>query len=117
MIDRLIADRRISAGDVTRYVAEMHREINDLEVRLQTLRQASGAAGPRIPIAARNAPAVAAGRRKRVTSEQRASRLIQGKYLGLIRQIPASRRGQYQKIAKEKGREAAIKEMTSALGK
>lgn len=113
VIDRLVADRRISAGDITRYVAQMQREINDLEVRLQTLRQASGA---RIPISSRNA-AAARGPRRRVTSEQRASRLIQGRYLGLIRQIPASRRGQYQKIAREKGREAAIKEMASALGK
>lgn len=113
VIDRLVADRRISAGDITRYVVQMQREINDLEVRLQTLRQASGA---RIPISSRNA-AAARGPRRRVTSEQRASRLIQGRYLGLIRQIPASRRGQYQKIAREKGREAAIKEMASALGK
>ena len=46
-----------------------------------------------------------------------ASRKVQGRYLGLIRQIPASQRGKYTKIAKEKSREAAIKEMQSALGK
>ena len=33
------------------------------------------------------------------------------------RQIPASRRGQYQKTAKERGREAAIKEMQETLKK
>ena len=56
-------------------------------------------------------------RRSAITPEQLASRQLQGRYLGLIRQIPASRRGQYQKIAKDKGREAAIKEMQGALGK
>jgi hypothetical protein len=34
-----------------------------------------------------------------------------------VRQIPASRRAQYAKIAKEKGREAAIKEMQDAVKK
>jgi hypothetical protein len=46
-----------------------------------------------------------------------ASRQLQGRYLGLIRQIPASQRGRYTKTAKERGREAAIKEMQSALRK
>ena len=117
VLDRLIADRRISTGEINRYVSDMQREIADLESRLQSLRQATGAAAARLPIARREGAAAAPGRRKRISSEQRASRLIQGRYLGLIRQIPASRRGQYQKIAKEKGREAAIKEMASALGK
>lgn len=115
VLDRLIADRRISAGEVNRYVSDMKREIADLETRLQSLRQASSPAAARLPIARR--ATAAPGRQKRISSEQRASRLIQGRYLGLIRQIPASRRSQYQKIAKEKGREAAIKEMASALGK
>jgi len=56
-------------------------------------------------------------RRARITPEQLASRQLQGRYLGLIRQIPASRRGQYQKIAKESGREAAINAMKSAVGR
>jgi len=34
VIDRLVADRRISAGEINRYVSDMHREINDLEQRL-----------------------------------------------------------------------------------
>jgi O6-methylguanine-DNA--protein-cysteine methyltransferase len=61
-----------------------------------------------------------AGRKRRsskITAEQLASRQLQGRYLGLIRQIPASKRGTYQKIAKEKGREAAIKEMMTTLKK
>jgi len=137
----MISDRRISPGEIIRYVNEMQHEIDELERRLQSLRAAVGggggtaAAAPRRrgrPPGSRNrakaaaaAPAAAGGgakgrrrrRRSAITAEQLASRQLQGRYLGLIRQIPASRRGQYQKVAKEKGREAAIREMASALGK
>ena len=139
----MINERRISQGEVLRYVSEMQREIDELEKRLQSLRAAAGggggggyaaAAAPRRrgrPPGSRNrakaasAPSAEGGgakrgrrrRRSKITPEQLASRQLQGRYLGLIRQIPASKRGQYQKIAKDKGREAAIKEMAGALGK
>ena len=112
---------------MTRYIGDMHREIDSLEARLQSLRSATAerANAPRPAAAWRRGPgrppgsgARKAGRRAAaLTPEQRASRQLQGRYLGLIRQIPATRRGQYARIAKEKGREAAIKEMTNALNK
>jgi hypothetical protein len=158
VLDRLISDRRISPGEVSRYINDMQREINDLERRLEQLRAATmsggavsemGGAGkaqrrrgrppgsanrgpgrppgrpgrpPGRPPAAATAAASAApaGRRRRrsaITPEQLASRQLQGRYLGLIRQIPASKRAQYQRTAKEKGREAAIREMQGVLGK
>jgi hypothetical protein len=160
VLDRLIADRRISPGEVSRYVSDMHREISDLESRLQTLRAHAGAStgtgggatstgtgkrrgrppgsgtgkrrgrppgSGKKAAAAASAPAAAAAgtgggvkrrrRRSRITPEQLASRQLQGRYLGLIRQIPATRRGQYQKIAKESGREAAINAMKSAVNR
>jgi O6-methylguanine-DNA--protein-cysteine methyltransferase len=170
----------------------MHREISDLEQRLQSLRHAAGTAisavlskagigtaarptrrrgrpagsgkkaaaaaatpaaatgavkrgpgrppgsgkkkrGPGRPKGSSNAAAAPAagasasstaapakrGRRRRsaITPEQLASRQLQGRYLGLIRQVPASKRAQYQKIAKEKGREAAIRELQDAVKK
>lgn len=130
VLDRLISDGRISAGDVNRYVSEMHREIAELEQRLQSLREASGVVVRRAPApaAAPRAAAPAAApakagkvrrrrRRSAITPEQLASRQLQGRYLGLIRQIPKNRRAQFQKTAKDKGREAAIKEMHNALKK
>ena len=126
VMDRMIADGRVSAGEVSRYIGEMHREIGDLERRLQSLRAASGGgagsgaytARAAAPAAAAARPAGAARRRRpAVSAEQQASRQLQGRYLGLIRQIPANRRGQYQRIAKDKSREAAIKEMMIALKK
>lgn len=161
VLERMMRDRRISAGDVNRYVGDMHREISELESRLNSLRGSLGSSAPAAaakrgpgrppgrpagsgttkrrrrgrpakkaaPVAAAApAPAAAAPaaapaakkrgrRRKPLTAEVRASQQLQGKYLALIRQIPASKRGQYQKMAKEKGREAAIKEMQSAVKK
>ena len=152
VLQRMMSERRISPGEVNRYLGDIQREISDLERRLQSLREAGGAiaaasgggaaaaAAPRRrgrppgsgvkrrrgrPPASASAAAPAAGaaksggrkRRSAITAEQLASRQLQGRYLGLIRQIPASRRGQYQRTAKEKGREAAIREMQETLKK
>lgn len=127
VLERIIKDKRVSRGDVSRYLSEMQSEIGDLERRLQSLRDAAGeAVGAvrrgigRAAAAAREAVGGARKSRKRrskITAEQRASRVLQGRYLGLIRQIPASRRAGIKKIAQEKGRESAIKEMSSILGK
>lgn len=155
VLDRLISDRRISPGEVARYINDMQREINDLERRLEQLRAATSGGGasartgaaataprrrgrppgsanrgpgrppgrpgrpPGRPPAAAAGGGAKAGRRRRsaITPEQLASRQLQGRYLGLIRQIPASKRAQYQRTAKEKGREAAIREMQGVLGK
>lgn len=160
VLERLIRDRRVSVGDISGYVAEMGREISDLERRLAQLREAAGpaavaavagvAAGvagaaavrrgrkrrrpgrppgrPGRPPAAASAAAPAEGAakagRKRgrkartaITAEQLASRQLQGRYLALVRRFPQTKRAQYAKIAKEKGREAAIREMQGVLGK
>jgi len=141
VLERMISDRRISPGEISRYVSEMQHEIVDLERRLQALRSAAGGAATggaaprrrgrppgrrpgRPPGRPRRGAVASTGavkrrrrRRSAITPEQLASRQLQGRYLGLIRQIPASRRGQYQRIAKEKGREAAIREMQDTLKK
>src|SRR5689334_4925578 len=66
VIDRLVADRRVSAGEVNRYVTDMHREISDLEQRLNSLRASAGAApvrrGPGRP--PKSAAAAAPARRR-----------------------------------------------------
>ena len=106
ILQQLIKDGRVSAGDVARF-----REIRQLEQRLQALRGGGGGA--------------ARGRRRRgrpaasssgLSAGQRASRQLQGRYLALVRQIPANRRAQYSTIARERGREAAIRAMQSAVG-
>ena len=150
VLERLIAERRVSSGDVNRILSEMGREISDLEQKLQRLREAHGGVSAAAPAPARRgpgrppgsgkgrrrgrppasaapagaAPAAAKGGAKRgrkrrgaITPEQLASRQLQGRYLALVRQFAAGRRPQFAKIAKEKGREAAIREMQSSLKK
>jgi hypothetical protein len=111
ILQDLIHQGRVLAADISR-----SREIRKLEERLEALR--GGARRGRRPGKPAAAAAAAGGRRRRrsrITAQQLASRQLQGRYLGLIRQIPASQRGRYAKIAKDKGREAAIKEMQGAL--
>jgi hypothetical protein len=43
VLDRVIAEQRVSLGDVQRYISDMHRQIAVLEGRLQSLREAAGA--------------------------------------------------------------------------
>lgn len=113
VLQSMINDGRISSGDVSRYI-----QIQQLEERLQSLRGGGGVRGRRPGPRAQRA-AGRKGRRRRgpLTAQQAASRQLQGRYLGLIRQIPASQRGRISKIAKDRGREAAIKEMQSVLKK
>jgi hypothetical protein len=47
----------------------------------------------------------------RLSPEVVASRQLQGRYLALIRQVPKSKRAAFSKMAKEHGREAAVKAM------
>ncbi|HEX7121685.1 MAG TPA: hypothetical protein VF178_04880, partial [Gemmatimonadaceae bacterium] len=66
-------------------------------------------------------PDAAEGKRRRrrpiaLSPETVASRRLQGQYLNLIRQIPAGSRESYKAIAREQGREVAIRAMEEALG-
>jgi hypothetical protein len=125
VLERLIAEGRISAEDVHRYVSEMFDEISHLEARLQQLRiAADDPSEPLIPPAPTPPPPRPGGknqggvkRRVMITRETLVSRQLQGRYLALIRQIPAIKRAQYAKTAKEKGRQAAIDQMKRALEK
>jgi O6-methylguanine-DNA--protein-cysteine methyltransferase len=110
ILQDLIKDARITVAEVGRYL-----QIQRLEEQLRSLRSGGGfrRRGP----VARVAAAARRGRRKAITAEQAASRKLQGKYLSLVRQIPVTRRSQYAKIAKDRGREAAIREMQDALKK
>jgi hypothetical protein len=164
VIERLISERRVSPGDVNRYISEMGREISDLEERLNRLRAAHGGyagSGSSAPAPARRGRPVGSGRkpgrpagsgkrrgrppasasadagsaagaaatpskrggkrggkkRSAITAEQLASRQLQGRYLALVRQFAENKRIQYAKVAKERGREAAIREMQDSLKK
>jgi O6-methylguanine-DNA--protein-cysteine methyltransferase len=117
-LQHLIQEGKVAASEVGRFF-----EIRNLERRLAELRGTITRRRGRPPASASasSAPSSTGGgkrkRSKNLTPQQRASRQLQGRYLGLIRQIPASQRARYAKVAKDKGRESAIKEMQSALNK
>lgn len=138
VIDKLRKAGRVTAAQIRGYLSDMAREIRDLEDRLHRLREAAGspetrttgqegihgapaakmgAAGPRRKPGrpAANAKSTPAPKpRKRaftVTAKVLASRELQGRYLPLLNKMPKGKRKHYTKIAKEKGREAAITAM------
>jgi len=90
VVYRMLDERRISPAEIDRYVSGMQHEIREIEERLVRLRAAAGGAQP--------------------TADRAPTR----DRLGFP---PGRKRRQYSAIAKEKGREAAIKEMESVLGK
>jgi hypothetical protein len=116
-LQHLIQSGKVAASEAGRFF-----EIRNLERRLAELRGSVTRRRGRPPASA-SAPAAGGGKKRKrrasrnLTPQQRASRQLQGRYLGLIRQIPASQRGRYARVAKDKGRESAIKEMQSALNK
>ena len=110
ILQQLISEGRISAQDVDRA-----RQISDLERQLAALRGGGGARRRGRP-PGMGAPGKSTASASVLTSEQRASRQLQGRYLALVRRIPAGKRARYGQIAKEKGREAAIRAMQSEVG-
>ena len=132
ILTRAMQDGKIRKSDIAAYSASLQEEINTLEGRLNFLKNAmkpavlgavAATAAGKIVRAVRNRKgtggngAEAPVRQKtRVTAATRASRKTQGRFLALIRQIPASKRAHFKKVVKERGREAAIKEMQSVLG-
>lgn len=111
VLDSLLRQRRLSQRDIDRALADMQREIDEVTSRLAILRASQQAPNGRGR--ARSTAPMSASRRQRkpVSAETHASRELQGRYLGLIRQLPARRRGSIKKVAKTQGREAAIQAM------
>ena len=111
VLDRLVRERRVNAREVSRMASEMNAEIADLERRLAMLRsdtaRSAGAGRGR-----------SSGRSSRpVNPAVAASRRLQGEYMGLMRHLGARDRARIKKVAAAKGREAAVREMRTQLGR
>jgi hypothetical protein len=106
VIERLIADKKVTRARVEKIAGQVDQEISTLERRLAMLR-----GGEAVGVATQSK-----GAQKRPTSAATAaSRRLQGQYLGLIRQIPASQRGKFKKVAATKGREQAVRMLRTEL--
>ena len=112
VLEKALADRKLSASDVRRYLGQMHEEISHLEERLATLKSATVSSVSRgvkksaqvVQQAVERVAPKARKARRKVSAEVAASQKLQGQYLGYMRQIPKAKRAFYQKISKANGR-------------
>lgn len=143
VVEKMLEDRTISQRDVDRYLKSMHSDIDDLERRLDRLREAAGSSagsssGKR---KRRSGTGKKRGRKKRATAktsragggkksgkksgkkkgkkrnlspEVRASRALQGRYISNLRSFSGRKKAEFQKIAREQGREEALRQMQAA---
>ena len=116
IVERLIADRRVSAADVRGLLSDLGQEIADIEQRLSTLREASGS--PSVASPAPRSEAPAAKTRKRQSRKKKGHpRGIAGTLAVLLRSIPAAQHAAIAAIRADKGIKAAIKAATQAAAK
>jgi len=111
VVERLLAERRISAKDVNQYLAGMQGEIREIERRLASLREAAGGGFVASP-ASRRGPAALNARKRRGGQRTKSSghpRGIAGTLAVLLRSIPAAEHAAIQAIRADKGIRAAIK--------
>lgn len=144
VLGRVVADKKIRSRDIDKYLREMDREIESLEQKLTTLREIRTGSDDSTPArksrsrkrkrgARAKGSAKRAGKgtarkakkaakkakkksRKATTPEAMKSRQLQGLYISLVKRFTGRDRDKYKKIAKEKGREEAVKQMKAALG-
>ncbi len=117
VVKRLLADRRISPQDVQRYVADMGREIQDLERRLASLRAAAGN-GPVASTAPRSVTANTGKRRPGRPKKGSGHPCgIAGTLAVLLRSIPAAEHAMITAIRADQGIKAAISAARAAVKK
>lgn len=130
IVERLLQDGRISPTAVSGYLADLAREILQLEARLEALRAATAeGVGVHAPTRSSVAPRRKPGRPRTSAAaeapvlhrarQRRASpaRKLQGSYMGYFRQLPERDRARFQKMRQEQGIEAAIAAIRARLGK
>jgi hypothetical protein len=108
VLERLLADRRISPQDVQRYVADMGREIRDLERRLASLREAAGNGPVASPPPRSVTPKTGKRRPGRPKKGLGHPRGIAGTLAVLLRSIPAAEHAAIAAIRANQGIKAAI---------
>ncbi len=130
ILEKAIDEKQLSAADIRRYLSGMWEEMSTLEKRISELR---GIAANVHPVratkrAARQVAETVAETTKAVTKRVRrkmkasspevlASRKLQGQYISALRGVAKTKRARYSAIAREQGREAAIREIKKSTGK
>jgi hypothetical protein len=119
ILERLLEDRRVSSQDVQRYVADMGREIQDIERRLASLREAAGSGSVASPAPRSTAPAAKTRKRRRGRPKKGSGlpRGIAGTLAVLLRSIPVAEHTAIAAIRADKGIKAAINAAQAAVKK
>lgn len=117
-----VADRKLRYNDIVSYLAQSAKEARELEFRLAQLRQVMQDSAPRgsrkkTARTQRTLKKTHAKKSKSISPQHRASMQLQGAYLGRLRRMPESQKASIRKLAREKGREAAITLMNKSLKK
>ena len=117
VLERLIAERRVAPGEVSKYVSDMGNEIAAIERRLVELRAAAegggAAGGQRTAVDRSTERGSKAGKRPK----RRGNRLA-GSYMGYMRQVRGSRKkAEFKAVRNEHGYERAIAALRQFLGK
>jgi Arc/MetJ-type ribon-helix-helix transcriptional regulator len=116
IVERLIADRRISAADVRSILSELDQEIADIERRLSSLREAAGQ-GSMASSGPRSEPPAAKTRKRAGRMKKGHPRGIAGTLAVLLRSIPAAEHAAIAAIRANRGIKAAIEAARSAMKK
>jgi hypothetical protein len=107
VVERLLAERRITSSEVRNMLAGLSIEIADIEQRLASLREASGT-GSVASRAPRNAAPKRKTRKRRAGGAKGHTRGIAGTLAVLLRSIPAAEHAAIAAIRADKGIKAAI---------
>jgi hypothetical protein len=136
VINRLLAERRLTTSDVQHYLDELHREIATTEQRLTQLRalapHASTPSNTTRTTSKRDQQEIASNtiasntiasntakrrKRRRFSPATRAQQQLQGRYMGYLRQLPSHLKPRFHAINASHGITAAITALKNHLGK
>lgn len=108
VVEKLIAERKVSRADVQRYLQYMQTEIRNLEQKIASLRGHVPAA----PLAQPSkAPSQKTTPKKRGRGRKGYLRGLAGTFAVLTRELAAADRAKYESIRSEKGLTAAVAEL------
>jgi hypothetical protein len=124
IVQELVASGRVTSDEVTGALAAV---VGRIEARLETLRgEFSGVGVSPTIVPKKSTVASKSGKSSKhgdahvkkeveVSPERTASRQLQGRYIAAIRQVPKSRRKEFQTIVEKRGRESAIRAINRYL--
>lgn len=117
VLERLIAERRVAPGEVSKYVSDIGDEIAAIERRLVELRAAAESSDAAGGLRASGGRSAARRSEDRKRPKRRGNQLA-GSYMGYMRQVRGTRKkAEFKAVKNEHGYERAIAALRQFLGK